>query len=250
MIIYMKSKEEIAAFKEVGGIASKILKELMSSAKPGVSTKVLDELAIRLCKENEVNPIFLGHQGFPAAICTSKNKVLVHGVPDDVPLKEEDLLSIDIGVERDGYIGDTAKTVCVGVDELDIAIQCNKALMAAIDKAVAGNKLNDVAKVIVSAAKSCGYTIPMNYGGHGIDRYKLHSDPFVSNYPLHYHDLTLRVGMVFAIEPMFIYSKNNSTKVSDENGWSVIANGPSAHCEHTIAITESGAIVLTEEGSQ
>lgn len=247
MIVYMKSKEEIELFEKAGKIASNILSELIQNAKPGKSTLDLDKIAQDRCAELDVKPVFLGYHGFPAAICASVNDTLVHGIPNETPLKELDFVSIDIGVSFDGFIGDTARTVRIGKDSHPMLEACKGSLDQAILEAVPGNKLNDISKVIQKVAKDSGYSIPLGYGGHGIDKDKLHAEPFVSNIYNPYYDMTLRSGMVFAIEPMLINSTNGKTAVNGEDGWSVVASANTAHFEHTIAITDDGPIVLTEQ---
>ena len=114
MIVYLKSEEEQNGFREAGRIATIVLRSLLNEVRPGISTSYLDNLAKLECKALEVNPIFLGYRGFPAAICTSINNVLVHGIPNDELLKEGDILTIDVGIEKNGFIGDTAETILVG----------------------------------------------------------------------------------------------------------------------------------------
>lgn len=245
MIVYIKSKEEIKGFQEAGKIAGIILNTLLENVEVGITTIELDNIARNECKKHNVIPTFLDYQGYPAAICASVNKTLVHGIPTNVPLLRGDIVSLDVGVTLDGFIGDTAETIEVGTkNPNNLITSCTSALYLAIKKARAGNKLSDISYVIQKSAQQGGYSIPTEYGGHGIDRNILHSDPFVSNIPDYDEDLVLKPGMVFAIEPMFIMG-SSKVKVSG-NGWDIVADGNTSHCEHTILVTEGDAIILTE----
>lgn len=246
MIVYLKTKEEIEGFEKAGEIAGLILHELLKAVKPGVATSELDEMARQKCKEHNVEPTFLGYEGFPSAICASNNEVLVHGFPNDEKLKNGDVLSLDFGATLDGFIGDTAETIIVGKNKnsnTDLLVNdCRNALKDAISKAIPGNKLSDVSRAVQKGTKD--FRIVTDYGGHGIDRYNMHSEPFVPNIPDIYNDVSLRPGMLIAIEPMYVMG-NPTTEVSDD-GWSVVVGGKSAHCEHTILITDGSPLILTD----
>lgn len=216
------------------------MKHLLKSIKPKITTNNLNSIALQQCEKYNIKPAFLNYKGFPGAICASVNNVLVHGIPNDTPLKKGDIITIDFGAIKDGFIGDTAETICIE-DKNKIIETCRNALKNGISMAKPNNKLSDISTAIFN---SCGnYSTPLIYGGHGIDRNKLHSEPFIPNYPIYEDDFHLRPGMILAIEPMLIDSKNNSTKT---NGWNVIANGVTAHCEHTILITKGEPYILTE----
>lgn len=253
MIVYLKTKEEIEGFKHAGKLAASIMTELIDLIRIGNTTNQINEKAIDLCDQHKVKPIFLGYGGFPAAICASVNDALVHGVPNDIPLVGEDLVSIDLGIDCEGFIGDTAVTIFPyrfdGRDNycyshgLAITNAGQNCLDAGISAARAGNKLSDIAKAIKK--NQLDYNLPDNYGGHGIDRHKLHAAPFVGNDPEHIeYDITLRPGMVLAIEPMLIDGSSKTTIAKDE--WTVMADGPSVHFEHTVLITEADPVILTE----
>jgi methionyl aminopeptidase len=248
MIVYIKSKEDIDKFKIVGRWTAGLLSKLLKEAKEGVTTKDLDSIARRECFAAEMNPIFLDYSGYPAAICASVNEVLVHGIPNDRKLQNGDILSIDIGAERLGYIGDTAESIVIGGAQSDIVDRCRDALRVGISKAVAGNRLSDISEAIQRIIRyKPGYSIALFYGGHGIDKHVLHADPFVPNIPDRSEDdIKLRPGMILAIEPMLIDSTSGVTTVSQEDNWSVIADGVAAHCEHTILITDEEPFILTD----
>lgn len=241
MIINIKSQEEIEGFKNAGRLAAEIMSELIALFPDVKNTNQINDLAINLCKSKNVCPIFLGYEGFPAAICASTNYSLVHGIPSNELLYEGDVVSIDLGVETEGYIGDTAVTLVYRQEETELVKCVNKSLEAGIKAARAGNKLSDIAKAVTSCRST--FSIPQNYGGHGIDRNILHSNPFVSNNNPIEDDITLREGMVIAIEPMLVDGSNDNYVAED--GWTVMANGLSAHAEHSVLITKGDAFVLT-----
>lgn len=246
MIVYLKTEEEIEGFKKAGEIAGLILHELLQAAKPGTTTRELDTMAKEKCKEHGVEPTFLGYEGFPAVICASNNEIIVHGCPNDEKLKEGDALGIDLGVTLNGFIGDTAETILVGRKgdpNVELLINdCRKALQNAIEKAITGNKLNDISEAIYKGTKD--FKVITDYGGHGIDRNNMHAAPFVPNRPDQFGDFTLRAGMVLALEPMYAIG-DPATSVADDE-WSVAVSGQSAHCEHTVLVTESSPLVLTD----
>lgn len=236
MLVFLKSKQEIEGFKKAGKIASNILELLINNLKSGKTTKELNEIAIEECEKAGATPAFLNYNDFPYAICSSVNNVLVHGFPDDTKL-DNNIISIDIGVNYDGFIGDTAETV--GDHQLISA--CQLALTSAIEIAKPRTNLIEIANIISKTAKEHNFQIPKKYGGHGIDRNKLHSNPFIANIPEEAVDIRLRPGMLIAIEPMFVDGDATTTT----NGWPVLVQGNAAHCEHTVLITESEPIVLT-----
>jgi len=247
MLVYIKSKEEIEGFKEAGRIAGRILNTLLENVKVGVTTIDLDNIALAECEKYKVIPTFLDYDGFPAAICASVNNTLVHGIPTNVPLKQFDIISIDMGVTLDGFIGDTAETVEVGgnsIEHRNLIAACRSSLSLAICEAKTGCRLSKVSSAIQNVAKRNKYSIPVEYGGHGIDRNILHSDPFVSNLTNHEEDLRLRPGMIFAIEPMFIMG--GPKIIIAKNGWDIVAETHTAHCEHTILITDGDPLILTQ----
>lgn len=251
MIIEIKSKAFIEKFIEAGYIAGLILNNIISIITPGVSGKELNAYVMEECKKNNVEPIFLHYKGFPACICISKNHTLVHGIPNENSFERGDIISIDLGISIDGFIGDVAKTIVVK-DRSEFCFEgnqlvnsCRFALWSAIQKARQGNKLSDISKEIEKVAKWNKFQIPKEYGGHGINRNILHASPYIPNMYQEENDMILRKGMVLAIEPMFIDAEEDDVIVG-EDGWSVIARGDTAHFEHTILITDGDPLVLTD----
>jgi methionyl aminopeptidase len=241
MLVRMKTSTEIEGFAAAGRIAGRVRDLLAAEAVPGRTTLQLESLAENACREHGVHPAFLGYRGFPGAICTSVNEELVHGIPGSRILREGDLLKIDIGVEKDGFLGDTACTVRVGGprgDELDrMALDCRRALARGIAAARNGCDLGDIGDAISRTAREGGWGLVLNYGGHGMERGVLHADPFVANARL--LRMRLRAGMVLALEPMFVAAKEARTWVLGD-GWTVQANGPAVHFEDTLVVAETG----------
>jgi methionyl aminopeptidase len=238
MLVRLKTSDDINGFATAGRMAADIIQMLVDAVKPGVTTSELDQIARAACVERKVTPVFLGYHGFPAAICTSVNQELVHGIPSDRILLEGDLLKIDVGVGFDGFIGDVAKTVKVGLLFDKLMFDCYTALLRGIAIARPGREVGDIGEEISRTAKENGWQIILNYGGHGIDRGRLHADPFVENARSE-RRLRLRPGMILAIEPMFVAGPNAQTIVA-KDGWTVLSSGPSAHFEHTIVVSELG----------
>lgn len=239
MIVTLKGPTDIKGFIDVGKITAEVMSELIEKTQPGISTNDLNKITIEKCNKMGVRPAFLGYRNFPSAICVSFGNELVHGMASGRVFDGNTNLSIDLGVEKNGYIGDTAVTI--GKEEL--IYDCKNALFEGIKKAVSGNKLSDISKEVFKYNRR--WKIAAGYGGHGIDRWQLHAHPFVpnhSNFPFE-DDITLRPGMILAIEPMMI-DGSAETKIS-EDGWTVIADGNSAHFEHTILVTEGEPIILT-----
>jgi len=252
MLFLLKNEREIAGFSKAGRLAAEALDKLCRAAVPGITTAGLDRLARKICEEQGTEPVFLGYRGFPAAICASVDDALVHGIPDENPLKQGDLLSIDIGVDFDGFIGDNAWTVLVGGagDAADAALIecCAASLEAGISAAFPGRMLSDVSRAMSDVVGRSGFRMVSDYGGHGIERGRLHGEPFVSNVPvLGKEDVELRPGMVLALEPMVVSGKDARGKVGPD-GWTIrVADGKAVHCEKTIAVTEDGPVVLTRK---
>lgn len=251
MLIRLKSAAEIEGFAEAGKIAATILAAVLADATPGITTGDLDELARKLCGEHGVKPAFLGYHGFPGAICVSINEEIVHGIPGLRTLEAGDILSVDIGTDRDGFLGDTARTIVVGgvapgSPQERLVETCAAALRHGIKAARPGGRLSAIGEAISDTARDAGFGLVTDYGGHGLDRGKLHSDPFVWNRAMYGfdEDVELYPGMIIAIEPMLVEG-GGEVRVLDD-GWTVVGGGLAAHFENTIAVTEDGVRILTE----
>lgn len=254
-MIVLKSAEEIEKMRKAGQLVADVLEEVVSVADVGVTTRYLDELAERMILDGGALPAFKGYQPefikcgpFPATLCTSTNNVVVHGVPDDRPLEDGDLLSIDTGAVLGGYYGDAAVTVIIGKGA-DLAVRLTdvtrRALDAAIRQCSKGNRLSDISHAIQETAESEGFNVVRKFVGHGIGT-KMHEDPPVLNYGPPGGGPVLKPGMVLAIEPM-VNEGTHEVKASPQC-WPVRTadEGLSAHFEHTVAVTDGEADVLTE----
>jgi len=248
MSIRLKSATEIAKLREANLIVADVLDLLESSAKPGMSTWELNEIAATRLRQLKAESAFLGYHGYPAVLCTSVNEVVVHGIPrKDVVLKEGDLLSIDFGAFKDGWCGDSARTVPMGQvsDEAAALITATReSLDRAIEKCVPGNRLGDIGWAVQSHVEPKGYSVVRQFVGHGIGR-AMHEEPHVPNYGEAGKGKRLSAGLVVAIEPMV--NAGTQEVVIKEDGWTAVTRDGSlsAHFEHSVAITDDGPIVLS-----
>lgn len=247
-MIDIKSENELKLISEAGKIVNLILKELKAGARPGVTTADLERKAVEIIKKFDARSAFQGYRGFPGVICTSLNEQVVHGIPGNTRLSSGDILSIDVGIEKNGYYADSALTVPIGdkVSEkaLSLIDVTEKALRLGIEKAVEGNRLFDISNAIQEFAESHGYGVVREFVGHGIGK-SLHEDPEVPNFGRQGTGPRLKRGMVLAIEPMINEGGYEVEVLSD--GWTAVTKDRklSAHFEHTIAITEGEARILT-----
>ncbi|MEX0870099.1 MAG: type I methionyl aminopeptidase [Candidatus Spechtbacterales bacterium] len=248
MDISIKSHEDIEQMRQSGKIAALILNEVAQEAKPGVTTEFLNELAERLCKNHDVKPAFKGYTGFPAALCTSNNDVIVHGIPNNQPLKDGDVLGLDFGVIYHGWYSDTAVTVGVGdisFESRHLLSVAKKALRLGIKKAKPGNTVGDIGNTVQRFVEKEGFSIVKELVGHGVGK-DLHEEPQIPNYGKRGKGEKLREGMVIAIEPMIIEGSPDIALDSDKFSYKSADGSYAAHFEHTIAITEKGPEVLTK----
>jgi methionyl aminopeptidase len=222
----------------------------ITAAKPGVTTLDLDKVARQVLDSRGARSNFLNYHGFPAVICTSPNDVIVHGIPGDYRLEEGDILSLDCGAIIEGYHGDAAVTIPVGQvseDASRLMKVTDESLQAAIAQIRDGNRLSDIGHAVQTVAEGAGYSVVREYVGHGIGT-AMHEEPQIPNYGPPGRGIKLRVGHVFAVEPM-VNAGGPGTVLLDD-GWTVkTADGSlSAHFEHTIAVTDDGPEVLTVPG--
>lgn len=247
MIIF-KSDREIDIMRRAGKIVAIALNAVGEAIRPGITTAEIDEV-VKLAIENEgAIPAFYGLYGFPGNACISVNQEVVHGIPGPRILKSGDIVSVDIGALLDGYNGDAAKTFMVGnVDEkvADLLKVTEESLYLGIEQAVEGNRLGAVSSAIQLHAEKAGYGVVRDYVGHGIGR-KMHEEPQIPNFGPSDKGPVLKKGMVLAIEPMINLGTFKVKTLSDD--WTVVTldGKPSAHFEHTVAITENGPEILTK----
>ncbi len=249
MTIIIKTEDEIAAMRQTGRIVAVILKKIVEQIRPGMETKELDTIAEEELKNHEAKSSFKGYRGFPANLCASINDEIVHGIPGKRVLREGDIVSLDFGAICNGFQGDAALTVGVGriSKKAEALIETtNGALKTGIGAARAGAKLGDISYAIQNYAESRGYSVVREYTGHGIGR-DMHEEPQIPNFGLPDSGPVLKKGMTLALEPM-VNAGDWRTRVGDDR-WTVFtADGSlSAHCEHTIAITDGEPEVLTRE---
>ena len=247
--IHYKRPPEIEKMRAAGYLVSQVLAALRDKVEPGVTTKELDELAYRLITAGGGTPSFLRYRGFPASICSSLNEQVVHGIPSrKVALEEGDVIKIDVGVRLQGYHGDSAISVPVGkvAPEVERLLAVTReALWKGIQAIAPRGRLNDVSGAIQRHVERNGFSIVREMVGHGIGK-QLHEEPQIPNYVDNRHgNPTLLEGMTLAIEPMVNLGKAEIETLSDE--WTVVASDgkPSAHFEHTVAVTRRGYEVLT-----
>lgn len=248
-MIALRSKREIAKLKAANQMVAEVLQLVKRNIHPGVSTADLDKIAEDEIVRQGARPAFKGYAGFPATLCTSINYEIVHGIPSKKrKLKEGDIISIDVGVCRDGYYGDAAITVPVGVisQEADRLIQVTEACLGkAIECAYPGERLYTLSYSVQKYAEDHGYSVVRDFVGHGIGT-ELHEPPQIPNYGKAGTGLVLKPGMVLAIEPM-INLGNYAVQVLAD-GWTAVTKDHklSAHFEHTIAITATGPEILSQ----
>jgi methionyl aminopeptidase len=246
----LKSPAEIDKMRRAGRVVAEMHEKCVAAAVPGVTTADLDKVARDVLEKRGARSNFLNYHGFPAVICTSPNNTIVHGIPGSYRLKDGDILSIDCGAIIEGYHGDAAVTVPIGEisDEAAALLKTTEAsLQAAIEQIRDGNRLSDIGHAVQEVAEAAGYSVVREYVGHGIGT-AMHEEPQIPNYGPPGKGIKLKVGHVFAVEPMVNVGAPGTLLLDD--GWTVVtADGSlSAHFEHTIALTDDGPEVLTVPG--
>ncbi len=248
MRIRYKTAEEVQLQRDACLRVAEILAETCAAAKPGVSTFELDEVAARGIKKLGLTSAFLGYYDYPAVLCTSINEVVVHGIPrKDEILKDGDIIGIDFGAYKNGFCGDTARTILVG-DVSEAKKKLVQVTAEALDRAIAqcvvGNRLGDIGAAVQNHAENHGYSVVRSFVGHGIGR-AMHEDPAVPNFGRSGTGKRLKTGLVIAVEPMVNAGAHDVEVLEDQ--WTAMTKdrSVSAHFEDTIAITEEGPWVLT-----
>ncbi len=234
--------------RQASRIVGEILLELKQHCHPGITTDELDRIADELTRNKGAQSAFRGYRGYPRTLCTSINQEVVHGIPGDRELLDGDIIGLDFGVTYGGYYGDSAVTVPIGRigPEVEKLLRVTEeSLYLGIEQMVPGNHLADISRAIQAHAESHGYSLVKEFGGHGIGR-RLHEDPMVLNYVVNGRGIRLKPGLVLAIEPMVNLGRDSVRILADN--WTVVTEDgkPSAHFEHTIAITDSGPEILSK----
>jgi methionyl aminopeptidase len=253
-VVELKSPGEIEAMRAAGRVVALALAAVASGAAVGVALRELDEVARGVLAEHGATSPFLGyqpsfaHSPFPAVICTSVNDAALHGIPGSYRLRDGDLLSVDCGAVLDGWTGDAAISLTIGrgrAADLRLIEAARTALAAGIAAAVPGGRLGDISAAIGAVARAAGYGLHTDFGGHGVG-HTMHESPSVPNDGRSGRGLKLSPGLVIAIEPWFMAGGQDSYRV-DQDGWTLRSGDGSraAHVEHTVAVTESGPLILT-----
>jgi methionyl aminopeptidase len=246
-MISLKTDSDLASLRKSGAILVKVLKELQGSLKEGLTTLELDRIACESIAKQGALAAFKGYKGYPASICTSVNDEIVHGIPGNRKLKNGDIISIDVGVNLNGYFTDAAVTIPIGkvAPEVLKLIEVTKsALFEGIKKLRVDNRLFDISHSIQSYVEKNGFSVVRQFVGHGVG-FKLHEEPEIPNFGPPGQGPELKSGMVFAIEPMVNLGESDCEIL--QNGWTAVTKDglPSAHFEHTVALTDNGPEILT-----
>lgn len=246
-MIIAKSAKDLDKMRAVGELIAGVREALRGMVRPGISTMELNDIADKMIRDAGAIPTFIGYHGFPYAICASVNDEIVHGFSKTTPLKEGDIVSLDMAATYQGFVGDTATTVPVGeiTDELKQLIRVtDECLHIGIHQCVVNGRVGDIGAAIQEHAEKYGYGIVRDYTGHGIGR-SMHEAPQITNYGRRGTKEKIRAGYCFAIEPMLNLGTEKTRTLSDK--WTVVtADGKaSAHAEHTIAVTPEGPEILT-----
>ena len=246
-MIYLKTDEEIELLRQSNLLVGQTLGELAKWVAPGITTLRLDKIAEEFIRDHQAIPGFLGYAGYPNTLCVSVNEQIVHGIPSNYALKEGDVVSIDCGVVKNGFNGDSAYTFEVDevAPEVKMLLKTTKeSLYIGIEQAVEGKRIGDISNAIQTYCEHRNYSVVRELCGHGVGKH-LHEDPEVPNYGRRGCGPLLKNGMVIAIEPMINLGSRNI--VIEKDGWTTRTKDrkPSAHFEHTIAVRENGPDVLS-----
>ncbi len=246
-MIMLKSKRELDIMRDASRIVQEVLQEIKTACRPGVQTADLDAIAENRTRALGAEPAFKGYRGFPRSLCASINQEVVHGIPGKRELVDGDIIGLDFGVLYNGYYGDAAVTVAIGVvaPEVDKLLRVTEeSLYLGIEQMRPGHHLSDISRAIQKHAECNGFSVVKELGGHGIGQ-RLHEDPMVLNYVVNGRGIRLKPGLVLAIEPMVNMGTDRVRILAD--GWTVVTmdGKPSAHFEHTVAITDEGPEILT-----
>lgn len=246
-MVILKRPDEIAKARASNRIVAEALSVLREKVKPGITTGEMDKIADSIAAKRGAKSAFKGYRGYPHALCTSVNEVVVHGMPSERVLVEGDIVGIDFGVCYQGFYGDSAITLPVGriSDHASRLLKVTEqSLYDAVDQARNGNRLGDISSAVQEKIESCGYSVVRDFVGHGIGK-DLHEDPQIPNFGKKGRGIELKTGMILAIEPMVNAGKYKVKILAD--GWTVVTEDGSlsAHFEHSVAITDNGPEILS-----
>ena len=235
-------------YRHSGRITAEVLRLMQQEAKPGKTPQELNVIAEKLFESRGVTPVFKGYRGFPAAVCISVNRELVHGIPKNNPLCEGDMVSFDTGCKYKGTITDSAVTCLVGEGSLEnqkIIDATKECLMTAISRVRIGGRTGDLGDAIFHTARKKGYKVIEQYTGHGISLERVHSDPPILNKSNKDTGIRIQAGMIFAIEPLLLPNTASTKTHVSSDGWTVVAEDRCAHFEHSVLVTNNGIEILT-----
>jgi methionyl aminopeptidase len=246
--IILKSPQEIERMRRSNRIVAEILEEIKSVARPGVTTRELNERAEELLAQRKARSAFKGYNGYPAVLCTSVNEEVVHGIPSDRVLREGDILSLDFGAIYEDYYGDAAITLAIGrisAEAERLMRVAEEALYLAIDRARPENRVQDISAAVQGHVESHGFSVVRDFVGHGIGQH-LHEKPQIPNFGEAGRGVRLKPGMTLAIEPMINAGGHEVMVLQD--GWTAVTKDRSlsAHFEHSVAVTENGPYILSK----
>ncbi len=246
-MIVIKNAAALEKMRRAGRTAALVRDQLVKNICPGVTTRMLDRLAGQLIERAGAKSAFYGYRGYPGTVCISVNEEVVHGIPGERRIRIGDIVGLDVGVVVDGYNGDTATTVMVGVADPDVirlVAVAQEALAAGIARACCGNRLSDVSHAVEQTAVAAGFAVVRDFVGHGIGR-DMHEEPQIPNFGAPGRGPRLREGMTLAIEPMV--NMGGADVEVLEDGWTVVTRDRrfSAHFEHTVAVGKGRAEILT-----
>lgn len=251
-MVYLKTDEEVELLRKANLLVGDTLAELAKVIEPGVTTKQLDAIAETFIRDHGAIPTFLGYPNpyggpFPASICTSVNYQVVHGIPNDTPLENGDIVSIDCGTKLEGFCGDSCYTFVVGETTPDIQRLLDttkEALYKGIEQAVVGRRLGDISNAVQTHCESQGYGVVREFVGHGVGR-DMHEDPQVPNYGRKGNGMLLKSGLCIAIEPMITMGSREINMQADR--WGIVTKDrkPAAHYEHSICVRKGKADILS-----
>ena len=248
MAILLRSRQQIAKMREAGRLVAETFELLRTHVRPGVSTRELDQIAEKYIRSRGATPVYKGYKGFPATICVAVNNVICHGFPNKTPLRQGDIVGVDIGARLNGWVGDSCVTYAVGQISPDAArlMQvAEESMWRGIRAAQAGKRLGDIGAAIQTYVEENGCSIVREWTGHGVGE-KLHEDPSVPHFGKPGSGILLRPGFIFTVEPM-VNAGSYETVLDKQDGWTVrTADGSlSAQFEHSIVITDNGPEILT-----
>ncbi|MBP3244955.1 MAG: type I methionyl aminopeptidase [Bacteroidaceae bacterium] len=251
-MIFLKTDEEIELLRQANLLVGKTLAELAKIIQPGVTTRQLDKVADTFIRDHGAEPTFLGFPNpyggpFPASICTSVNDQVVHGIPNDNPLEEGDIVSVDCGTLLNGFNGDSCYTFCVGEvspEVMQLLKTTKESLYKGIEQAAPGRRLGDIGFAVQTHCEDKGYGVVREFVGHGIGR-EMHEDPQVPNYGRRGNGPQIKNGLCIAIEPMITLGSREIYMEQDRWGIKTRDHSVAAHYEHTIAVRKNGADILS-----